>query len=125
LFKLALYNFSQYWSHSKIEKPSKDTEVYLVNLDWSIVSPGRRIEDEPMGLPGSIAHDVSHNTLCGWGGWGFYTLDDVENSTVISSIPVLLLQDKYDAFVFRLKYPAASWTPKISTDKEDYNVKYS
>lgn len=126
LHKISLNNLSQWWSHSKVEKPSKDDEVYLVNLDWNLINNGKHMDvDEPMGLPGNIAQDVSFNVACGWGGWGFYTLNDSEKGTVINSIPVLLLEDKYDAFVFRLKYPGASWSPTISTDKEEYNVKYS
>lgn len=120
---VSLASVGQYFSHSNRKKPDRDKKVYLVNLDWNIVRS--KPENEQMGLPGNIAQDVSHNAEYGWGGWGFYTLNDESKGHVISSIPVLLLRSKKDAFVFRLKYPGANWVPTISTDEESDNVKYS
>ncbi|MDB2315546.1 hypothetical protein N9V27_01070 [bacterium] len=119
--QIALSEFYQYFSQCDW-KPDPHEKVWLVNLSWDLIS---NKDSEQMGLPGTIAHDVSFNVSFGWGGWGFYTLNNYKKNTVISAIPVLLLQDQFDAFIFRLKYPGAGWIPTINTDKEKYNVEYS
>jgi len=118
MVKLALRQLYQYFSQVDW-KPEPHEEVWVVNLAWDLIS---QEQIDQMGLPGTIAHDVSYNTSYGWGGWGFYTLHNNKENTVISSIPVLLFTAKQDAFIFRLKYPGAGWKPSINTDKEIINV---